>query len=78
MRGYQEMVRINQEFRPDGELYRKLSKDSVFRPENAWQTVRGRSWAIHDGILDHPFTGFQMYKRLGIDANINTFPDSSW
>lgn len=78
IRGHQEMVRINKEFQPEGELYRKLSDKSVFRPENAWKTVRGRSWAIHDGILGHPFSGFQMYKRIGLNSNVNTFPDSSW
>ncbi len=78
IRGYQEMVRIDREFRPKGELYSKLSKGSVFREENSWKTISGRSWAIHDGILGHPFTGFQMYKRLGIDAGVNTFPDSMW
>lgn len=78
IRGHQEMVRINQEFRPKGEIHSKLSDLSVFRPKNAWETVRGRSWAIHDGILGHPFSGFQMYKRIGIHSNVNTFPDSSW
>ncbi len=78
IRGHQEMVRINEEFRPQGEIHSKLSDLSVFRSKNAWETVRGRSWAIHDGILGHPFSGFQMYKRIGIHSNVNTFPDSSW
>jgi hypothetical protein len=78
MRGYQEMVRIDREFREHGELHQKLSQDRVFRPLDAWRSVRGRSWAIHDGILGHPFTGFQMYKRIGINAGINTFPDAAW
>ncbi|NWG17417.1 MAG: hypothetical protein HXY41_12350 [Chloroflexi bacterium] len=78
MRGYREMVRINEEFQPGGELHQKLSADKIFRQPDAYKTVRGRSWAIHDGILGHPFTGFQMYKRVGLHAGINTFPDAIW
>jgi hypothetical protein len=78
MRGYSEMIRIDREFRPGGELHLKLSNTLVFRQEDCWKTVRGRSWAVHDGILGHPFTGFQMYKRLGTHAGICTFSDASW
>lgn len=78
LRGYQEMVRIDREFRPGGELHQKLTPDRVFRQPEFWKTIRGRSWAIHDGILGHPFTGFQMYKRIGVHAGINTFPDAVW
>lgn len=78
IRGYREMVRINEQFQPGGELHQKLSADKTFRQPDAWKTVRGRSWAIHDGILGHPFTGFQMYKRVGIHAGVNTFPNAIW
>ena len=78
VRGYSEMCRIDREFRPHGELNLKLSNNYPFRQENCWKSVRGRAWAIHDGILGHPFTGFQMYKRLGIHAGICTFPDAMW
>lgn len=78
MRGYKEMCRIDAEFRPEGELHKKLSPASIFRQEDCWKSVRGRSWAIHDGILGHPFTGFQMYKRVGVHAGICTFPDATW
>ncbi|MCC6891301.1 MAG: hypothetical protein IT321_00665 [Anaerolineae bacterium] len=78
MRGFQEMVRINQEFQPGGELFSKLSKASVFRSEDCWKTVRGRSWAIHDGILGYPFSGFQMYKHINAVSAVNTFPDAIW
>jgi hypothetical protein len=78
MRGHQEMISINRRFSPGGELYRKLSDDNPFRSPDAWNTVRGRSWAIHDGILGHPFTGFQMYKRVGKEAGVNTFPEAFW
>jgi hypothetical protein len=76
--GRQEMESIHRAFLPGGELYQRLDDANPFRSRDAWQTVRKRSWAIHDGILGHPFTGFQMYKRIGIHAGINTFPDSIW
>ena len=78
IRGYQEMVRIDREFQPGGELFAKLTTERYFRNPDVWQTIRGRSWAIHDGILGHPFTGFQMYKRIGVHAGVNTFPDANW
>lgn len=78
LHGYQEMLRIDREFRPGGELYAKLVEDNPFRQPDAWKSVRKRAWAIHDGILGHPFTGFQMYKHIGKDAGINTFQDAQW
>lgn len=76
--GRQDMERIHQEFLPGGSLHNHLDGSSPFRHPDAWKTVRGRSWAIHDGILGHPFTGFQMYKRLGMSGGVNTFPDAKW
>ncbi len=77
-RGLKDMREIHEGFQPDGLLHRRLTPDNPFREPDAWQTVRGRSWAIHDGILGHPFTGFQMYKRIGINAGVNTFPNAIW
>lgn len=78
VRGQAEMISIDQQFRPGGDLHRKLNGSTIFRQADAWQTVRGRAWAIHDGILGHPFTGFQMYKRIGHHAGVSTFPDLHW
>ena len=80
IRGYQDMLWIDQAFRPGGELFTHLSYDNTnpFRVTDAWQSIRGRSWAIHDGILGRPFSGFQMYKRIGRDSGINTFPGGVW
>lgn len=78
LRGLNEMKTIHQEFQPNGKLHQKLTPDSAFRHLDAWKTVRGRSWAIHDGILGHPFTGFQMYKIVGKNAGVNTFVDAKW
>jgi hypothetical protein len=38
------------------------------------RTVRGRSWAIHDGILDEPWDGVRIYKTVGENAGVDTFP----
>jgi hypothetical protein len=39
------------------------------------RTVRGRSWAIQDSILDDPWDDVQIYRMIGVEAGINTFPD---
>jgi hypothetical protein len=78
VRGRSEMQTIDRDFRPGGILHAKLNVENPFRAPELGRTIRGRSWAIHDGILGHPFTGFQMYKRIGIHANICTFCDAIW
>lgn len=76
--GKKDMEQIHQGFLPGGELHQKLDGSTPFRQPDAGQSIRGRSWAIHDGILGHPFTGFQMYKRIEHTSDINTFPDGEW
>jgi hypothetical protein len=78
IRGRKDMEAIHEGFQPGGELHARLDGSTPFRAPDAWKTVRGRSWAIHDGILGHAFTGFQMYKRIGQQAGVNTFPGSIW
>ncbi len=78
MKGLQEMKRIHHEFLPGGEFHEQLTAENPFRQPEAWKSVRGRSWAIHDGILGQPFSGLQMYKRIGVHAGVNTFPDAVW
>lgn len=77
-RGLQKMRLFHQEFQPGGSLHAKLDGQTPFRPSDAWKTISGRSWALHDGILEYPFPPLQMYKRIGIDADICTFPNASW
>ena len=76
--GRKAMEDIHRRLLPGGDLHAKLDGSTPFRPPTAWQSIRMRSWAIHDGVLGYPFTGFQMYKRLGINAGINTFPGGHW
>ena len=78
MRGLKDMKLIHEQFQPNGDLHERLNDSNPFRPKSAWNSVSGRSWAIHDGILGHPFTGFQMYTRIGKDAGVSSFPDATW
>jgi hypothetical protein len=76
--GRAKMEWINREFGPCGELTGRLDGSTPFRRPSAQFTIRGRSWAIHDGILGEHFAGMRMYKRVGINAGICTFPDATW
>jgi hypothetical protein len=77
-RGRRRMEWIQQEFQPGGELFQKLDGSTPFRMPGMEQTVRGRSWAIHDGVLGEPFTDIHMYKNIGKPSGVNTFPDWKW
>ena len=60
-----------------GEL-QPLLDGSTFRKSEAVNSIRLRSWAIHDGILGEPFTNVTMYKRVGKSAGVNTTPGCDW
>jgi hypothetical protein len=62
--GLKKMAWIDREFAPEGELFKRLDGSTPFRQPEAARSIRGRSWAIHDGILGEPFTGIKMYKRV--------------
>lgn len=64
---------IDESFRPGGELERRLD-DSIFRRRSSAETLLGRSWAIHDGILGRPWDGIRIYKVPGVDAGLDSFP----
>ena len=55
-----------------------LLDGSTFRKPEATNSIRLRSWAIHDGILGEPFTDVTMYKLIGKSAGVNTSPGCSW
>jgi hypothetical protein len=75
--GRKLMERIHQGFAENGDLLKKLD-GSPFRSPNAVDSIRLRSWAIHDGILGEPFTNVTMYKRIGKLAGISTTADTKW
>lgn len=73
IRGRRKMEEINAGFQPGGELYERLDGSTPFRQPGMEKTVRGRAWAIHDGILGEPWRGIEMY-RTREPANVCTFP----
>jgi hypothetical protein len=81
--GYREMKRIHEAFQPGGPLLEKMDRSTPFRDPDLAQTVRGRSWAIHDGILegiDDDLIGGgwespTMYRMVGKPRGMITFPD---
>jgi hypothetical protein len=76
VRGRVVMERIHEGFQAGGDLLTKLDGATPFRMPGAENSVRGRSWAIHDGILEEKWSGVRMYKRVNHHANICTFPDA--
>ncbi len=72
--GRRLMLEIDREFKPGGILFRRLDGSTQFRLPGMERTVHGRSWAIHDGILDEPWEGINIYRMVGRPADINTFP----
>ena len=80
-KGHHMMDIINREFQPGGELHNALDGSSVFRQPGQWKSIRGRAWAIHDGILnviDKKWDGLKMVKQIGRAAGVNTFPDAEY
>ncbi len=76
--GRKQMNEIQAGFEAGGVLCQQLDNSNPFRSMEAANSIRLRSWAIHDGILGEPFTNVTMYKRVGISANINTTPGCTW
>jgi hypothetical protein len=76
--GRRRMEWINAVLRPGGDFGERFDGSTPFREPHAWRTIRGRSWAIHDGILGEPFGDMRMYKRVGHHAGVSTFPDGVW
>lgn len=76
--GKRLMESIHAGFQPGGGLRARLDGSTAFRMPDAANGIRKRSWAIHDGLLDQPFTNVTMYKCVGKSASINTTPDCTW
>ena len=76
--GRRLMNEIQAGFAEGGGLRQKLDDSNSFRSSKAANSIRLRSWAIHDGILGEPFTNVTMYKRVGISANISTTLGCKW
>lgn len=59
--GREMMEKIDREFSPGGSLFQRLDGSSPFRQPGFECSIRGRSWAIHDGILEEPWKNPRMY-----------------
>lgn len=81
--GYARMKRIHELFQPGRILYEKLDGSTPFRMREFANTIRGRSWAIHDGILldieggllEEGWVSPVMYRMVGNPRAMVTFPD---
>lgn len=78
VQGRKRMEWIDQVLRPGGEYFDRLDGSTPFRDAKNWQSVRSRSWAVHDGVLGEPFGDIHMYKRVDHEAGVNTFLDGVW
>lgn len=80
--GREHMDRIHAGFLPGGAYHARLDDSSPFRRMGFEATVRGRSWAIHDGILGHRFgegpVSVKMFRVPGRHAGVTTFPGATY
>ena len=76
--GRKLMQQIHNGFSEGGEFMSKLDGSSAFRLPEAKDSIRLRSWAIHDGIMGEPFTNVTMYKRVGKEAGVSTTGNVGW
>jgi len=78
VRGRRRMERIARGFSEGGELIPLLDGSTPFRQPQAANSIRLRSWAIHDGLLGEIFTDITMYKQVGKPAGVSTCLDCPW
>jgi hypothetical protein len=72
--GREVMESIHDGFAEGGPLASTLDGSSPLRSPEARMTVRGRSWALHDGLSPGAWGGVKMYRAPGRHAGMNTFP----
>lgn len=77
-KGRRLMERIQSGFEVGGDLRQKLDGSSLFRQPQAAESIRLRSWAIHDQIMGEIFRDVTMYKTIGLQAQVNTCPGIEW
>lgn len=75
LNGRRLMEQIDREFAPGGRLTARLDGSTPFRMPGMEMSVHGRSWAIHDGIMDEPWEDVRIYRLVGVDAAVNTFTE---
>jgi hypothetical protein len=62
--GREMMEWIDREFAPGGELFQRLDGSTPFRHPSFARSIKGRSWAIHDGVLPEPWQCPRMYYSI--------------
>ena len=62
--GRDKMEQIDREFAPGGVLFKRLDGSTPFRQPGFERSIKGRSWAIHDGILEEPWQCPRMYYAM--------------
>ncbi|MCX5909523.1 MAG: hypothetical protein NTY64_20725 [Deltaproteobacteria bacterium] len=77
LEGRRRMEEIDHEFHPGGKLAARLDGSTPFRPPGAKESIRGRSWAVQDGILGEPWISPKLYKPIGKSVGVNTFHGQS-
>ena len=78
-RGRKLMERIQHGFDYRRRLAGKTGWLHAISPtRSAADSIRLRSWAIHDGLLGEPFTNVTMYKRIGKSFGVDTSSGCPW
>ncbi|MBI4842047.1 MAG: hypothetical protein HY803_13420 [candidate division NC10 bacterium] len=72
--GQERLEVLHRGFLPGGELEARLDGRTPFRTPAAGASIRGRSWALHDGILPRPWWPPMMYRPIGVRFQICTAP----
>jgi hypothetical protein len=83
------MEEIHAGFLPGGALHRRLDGSSGFRASALAASVRGRSWALHDGVLTAApppggeargdgWAGVKMFRVPGRPVTAGTFPGGAY
>lgn len=72
--GQDRMEAIHRGFLPGGSLATSLDGSTPFRLRGAGESIRGRSWAIQDGILPLRWWPPMMFRPLGARLNVCTAP----
>ena len=73
LEGKRKMEEIDREFQKGGRLFNRLDDSTPFRRKGSEKSVRARSWAIQDGILDEPWVSPKLYKPVGKKVGVKTF-----
>jgi hypothetical protein len=78
LKGRRLMESIHEGFKEGNQYFLALDHSTPFRSPEMSVSIRGRSWVIHDGVLGHAYDQVTMYKSIGKDAGMETFPGATW